>query len=295
MTTSVVVTESIELTRTKAPALPFAPVEYARQYQDTLNNILRQYFNTLDNFVGQLTLSDGGTGAGVYLPNGAFHQDGYTTLSTTIPNPTDTSDIVVASTTGFLSSGALLIGEEIIKYTGKTSTTFTGITRNAYASSASSHTAGVYVSEVQAVPSATTSLALAMTTTDVSSGVYIDPTYNTRIVFDYPGRYNIQFSMQLMNFSTAEDNMTVWFRKDNADIAYSAGVATVQNKHGSKPGTVISSWNVFIDITAAGEYVEMIMSSETGNGVVVTFPPGTSPTRPSSPSVILTASFVSAI
>lgn len=56
MTTNVVVTESIQLTRTKAPALPFAPVQYDRSYQDTLNNILRQYFNTLDNLIGQLTL-----------------------------------------------------------------------------------------------------------------------------------------------------------------------------------------------------------------------------------------------
>ena len=56
MTTQVVVTESIQLTRTKAPALPFAPVQYDRSYHDTLNNILRQYFNTLDNLIGQLTL-----------------------------------------------------------------------------------------------------------------------------------------------------------------------------------------------------------------------------------------------
>ena len=56
MTTQVVVTESIQLTRTRAPALPFAPVQYDRTYHDTLNNILRQYFNTLDNLIGQLTL-----------------------------------------------------------------------------------------------------------------------------------------------------------------------------------------------------------------------------------------------
>jgi hypothetical protein len=33
----------------QAPALPFAPVQYDRSYQDTLNNILRQYFNQLNN------------------------------------------------------------------------------------------------------------------------------------------------------------------------------------------------------------------------------------------------------
>lgn len=60
MTTQVVVTESIELTRTRAPALPYAPVQYDRGYHDTLNNILRQYFNTLDNFIAQLMASASG-------------------------------------------------------------------------------------------------------------------------------------------------------------------------------------------------------------------------------------------
>lgn len=60
-TTQVVVTESLEFVRTKAPALPFAPVQYDRQYQDTLNNILRQYFNTLDNFIAQLMASANAT------------------------------------------------------------------------------------------------------------------------------------------------------------------------------------------------------------------------------------------
>jgi len=33
----------------RAPSLPLAPVEYDRQYQDTLNNVLRQYFSQIDN------------------------------------------------------------------------------------------------------------------------------------------------------------------------------------------------------------------------------------------------------
>lgn len=59
--TKVVTTESAQLTRTRSPALPFAPVQYDRVYQDTLNNILRQYFNTLDNFIAQLMTSTDGT------------------------------------------------------------------------------------------------------------------------------------------------------------------------------------------------------------------------------------------
>lgn len=48
-------TKAIALT--KAPLLPFAPVEYDRAYQDTLNNILRQYFATIDNLAAQFCLS----------------------------------------------------------------------------------------------------------------------------------------------------------------------------------------------------------------------------------------------
>lgn len=64
MSNNIVTVEVATLTPTKSPALPFAPVEYDRTYQDTLNNILRQYFNTLDNFLGLLMAS--GSPLGVY-------------------------------------------------------------------------------------------------------------------------------------------------------------------------------------------------------------------------------------
>lgn len=48
------------LNPTKSPALPFAPVQYDRGYQDTNNNVLRQYFNTLDNVTNSLLNSAGG-------------------------------------------------------------------------------------------------------------------------------------------------------------------------------------------------------------------------------------------
>ena len=54
--TNIVLVTSTALTRTKNPAFPSAPVEYDRGYTDTTHNILRQYFNQLDNFVGQFSL-----------------------------------------------------------------------------------------------------------------------------------------------------------------------------------------------------------------------------------------------
>ena len=64
MATQLITTEVDVLTPTRAPLLPYAPVQYDRSYHDTLNNILRQYFNTLDNFVGLLMAS--GSPLGVY-------------------------------------------------------------------------------------------------------------------------------------------------------------------------------------------------------------------------------------
>ena len=49
-----VITSEYDLNKTVAPRLPAATQQYERQYQDQLNNILRLYFNQLDNILGQL-------------------------------------------------------------------------------------------------------------------------------------------------------------------------------------------------------------------------------------------------
>jgi hypothetical protein len=54
MSTQIVTTESLQLLPTKAPALPFPPDIYSREYHDQLNSVLRIYFNQLDNFIAQL-------------------------------------------------------------------------------------------------------------------------------------------------------------------------------------------------------------------------------------------------
>jgi hypothetical protein len=235
-----------------------------------------------------------GNGNEITFPHGAFHQDGYTTLSTTIPNGSSTAAIVVASTSGFLSAGTLYIGSELINYTGKTATTFTGITRGRYSSSASSHTAGVYVSEAQAVPSATTALPLAMTTTDSSNQVTIDPLDNTKLVFAVAGYYNLQFSAQLLSFDNQIDDVTFWFRQNTVDIPNTAGYVSIPSIHGGVPGAAIVSWNLVIAINA-NDNVQLVMSSRTGNTVCSTYPPATAPVRPASPSIIFTATFTSGL
>jgi len=114
------------------------------------------------------------------------------------------------------------------------------------------------------------------------------------VVFDVPGYYNIQFSAQLLNFTTSDDNVTFWWRQNGTDVAYSAGIQAVPAKHGSSAGAAIVSWNIVLPANG-GDYVQLLFASESGNTVTATYPAGASPVHPVSPSVILTATFVSAL
>ena len=284
--------KTLDLRPPKAPNLLIAPVSYQQQYVDQLNNALRLYFNQIDNFCQPFSSNTGG--GFLKFPNGAFHQDGYTTLTNAIPNSSSTANIVVGSTNGFASAGTILIEDELITYTGKTATSFTGITRSQYGSSGSSHSAGVYVSEAQGVASASTALAIPFDTTDASNQIALDPLDNTKVVFTVAGYYNIQFSVQLLNCTSSIDNVTLWFRQNTNDIANTAGVVSIPSKHAGGVGAAIVSWNLVVAVNA-GDNIQLMMSSASGNTVAATYPPGTAPVRPASPSVILTATFVSAL
>ena len=50
-----IVTSELELNRAVAPRLPAATVQYEERYINQLNNVLRLYFNQIDNILGQLS------------------------------------------------------------------------------------------------------------------------------------------------------------------------------------------------------------------------------------------------
>lgn len=275
----------------KAPRLPVATQEYDKVMIDEENNILRLYFNTIDNFGQSLNSSIGG--AFLQFPYGSFHQDGNTTLTAAMTNVSTTA-IQVVSTDGFVSSGVLLIGSELILYTSKTSTTFSGITRGAYSTTNVAHAIGDQVTEALGTTSPTTFVAFPFTSTDASNNISLETVDSTRITFAVSGYYNIQFSAQVLNYSTTDDNVSIWFRVNGVDVPYSAGVQAVPAKHGSFPGTTIMGWNSILPLNST-DYIQLLFSSDSGNTVVATYPAGTAPVHPVSPSVAITATFVSAL
>lgn len=73
------------LDSSRAPALPFAPDEFSREFTDATHNILRQYFNTLDNFSQQLLSLSGSRF--LNAPYGAFEDNTTQTLVANVPTP----------------------------------------------------------------------------------------------------------------------------------------------------------------------------------------------------------------
>ena len=61
----------MRLRNTTAPNLPLATRTYEQQYIDQLNNVLRLYFNQLDNFTTAISTTGGGSN--LQLPNGAWY------------------------------------------------------------------------------------------------------------------------------------------------------------------------------------------------------------------------------
>lgn len=272
------------------PNLPLAPGTWDARYQDQFANVLRLYFNQLSNALQQL----GGRQGGYHLsiPHGAFHQDGTTTLTANLTN-TSTAPIAVASTAAFPSSGYILIGDELIQYTSKTATAFDGtVTRGVLGTTATSHNSGDAVTEAQGTGSPTTIGTILFNNTDYSSGVRASSDFS-KLLFDYAGIFNIQISAQLLNFTTSDDNVTMWFTLNGRDIPNTASIEQVGSKHGGGPGATIMAYNIFQEVEP-GDYIELKWTTNSGNIVVATYPAGTSPVHPVSPALILTAAFVSA-
>lgn len=55
---TLIVTSDFELNRVVAPRLPTAPPDYEKRYHDQFADILRLYFNQVDNILGQLGTFD---------------------------------------------------------------------------------------------------------------------------------------------------------------------------------------------------------------------------------------------
>lgn len=286
-----IVVSDVDINIPAPPNLPLAPGKYDSHYQDALNNVFRLYLNRVYALQSYLNLYDPSQ---LVFPNGQFYQDGSTTTTAALTN-NSTTPIPVVSTAPLANSGYVLIGTEIIQYTGRTSTTLTGITRGVLGTSGNKAAwpSGSPVTDVQGTGSGTTIGQVNFTGTDYSNSIALNPSDDTKVVFSKAGLYNLAVTIQLLNFTNTADNVTVWIRKNGVDVPNSATIQTVPANHGTVGGAIVFAFEQLQQI-AAGDYLQMAWTSDSGNSVVATLPAGTAPVHPVSTACNLAIQFVSA-
>jgi hypothetical protein len=215
--------------------------------------------------------------------NGTVSGTGFTNLfasppalGSTTPNRVNTNALKTTGLTGYLygNDGA---GD----VTASTTIPYTAVTTVPY---------GAFHDTTTQTAAANTVTAITFNSTDYSNNVAIgSPT--SRIVISRAGTYSVTFSLQGANTASAVDDITVWFRINGVDVANSAGISAIPSKHGSIHGKLVFGWTAFYTFTA-GQYLEMMWTTDGGTSSLTTYPAGTSPVHPVSPSAAISLNYI---
>ena len=224
----------------------------------------------------------GATGVSPNVYYGQFIFDNETTLSASI-NSNSTDPIAVVSTNNFSASGYIRIGSEIIQYTSKTSTSFTGITRGVAGSNGANHTSGAGVTQAQ-VTSAGVPTNLILDVADITNGTTLDATTGN-VTIEHAGLYNLQFSAQIENYGNDFADTLIWFQANGTPIPVSSSYATTPAIHGGTPGATIMTVNLLYNFNANSN-VSLGWTSVDGTTAITSIP--SSGQLPQSPGVIFT-------
>jgi len=279
----------------RAPNLAVATIEYEQRYQDQLNNQLRIYFNELDNITRGLLGSDNAGGKFLQTPYGSF-QDG-----TSQTAPANTAQVMRFDTTNY--SNVVSLGSHTAVFTGTiddgtppgagTVLTVTAVTSGTIylgmTLTGGAITAGTKVVS-QTSGAAGGVGAYVVSVSQERTSLTITGTVQSKIVVTNPGIYNLQFNAQFQNVNAADKIASVWLKKVGTDVVGSNRFVTVplgtQN--------TVAGWSYMVSLDAA-EYVELWWSTNSTDISLAFAAAGTSPTRPTTASVIATLSFVSAL
>ena len=145
----------------------------------------------------------------------------------------------------------------------------------------------------QVAANTTTAYAITFNTTDYTNAITLSN--SSRLNVANSGLYNIQFSIQFTNTTNASQDVDVWFRVNGTNVANSnSRFGFAPRKGAGDPYHTIAAMNYFVSLNAL-DYVQ-IMWRPTDVGVTIEqYPAGTSPTRPTVPSAIVTMNFVSSV
>lgn len=131
--------------------------------------------------------------------------------------------------------------------------------------------------------SADTAYPMTFNTTDSSFNVTV--VNGSRLSVSNTGLYNVQFSAQLHTISNESVDFSVWFAMTGSIIPNSNTDFTIEKITGG--GYAVAALNFLTPITA-GDYIELYYSKTTTGGRILAQGIRSNPTRPATPSVIVT-------
>ena len=140
-----------------------------------------------------------------------------------------------------------------------------------------------YSTATQTAATINTATEVTLNTTDLSSGVFLSGSPQSRINVDTDGIYNLQLSVQFDKTSGGTAELYIWFRKNGVDVTDSASQIRIQGNNAE----IFSALNYFFSLKA-GDYIE-IMFSVSNLSVELLAVPATAP-HPGIPSIIVTVS-----
>jgi hypothetical protein len=118
-----------------------------------------------------------------------------------------------------------------------------------------------------------------------NSGVQLgSPTPNSRIIINNPGVYNIQFSAQLDKTDAGADTVDIWLSQDGVNVPNTNTVLTLTGNDDK----VVAAWNFLVQTTTANSYFQLYWTSIDTNLRILAQGTQINPTRPATPSIILT-------
>jgi hypothetical protein len=145
----------------------------------------------------------------------------------------------------------------------------------------------------QMAANTTTAYAVTFDTTDFSNGVTLAS--GSRLTVADAGIWNCQFSIQFKNTTNDSQDAEIWFRKNGTNIDNSnSRFSMPARKSSGDPSHLIAAMNFFASMDST-DYLEIMWRVSDVGVSIEHYAAGTSPTRPATPSAIVTMSFVSNI
>ncbi len=273
-----------------APSLPLAPIQYDQGQQNQQNNVLRLYFNLLENYINTLTalLNNGGQ-------FGVLSADEFIggTFDGTEVNATygrfDNFNGAAGTFDALLTKsivGTNIMGEEFYGGRFYGDGRFLQLPYNQIISTSS-----------QTAAALDQAYAVTYTSTDFPDGISV--VSNSRITFAKQGIYLLTYSIQFENDNNTTETVDIWLRYEGTDVANSnSRFSLPPRKSVGVPSTLIAVTPIMVDITADGDYVEIMwhpsdLAVTLENYPAVSYSAGVTPAIPATPSVILTVQHIS--